>query len=226
MQASYLDFQESKPSTSTVEKVALYDKLVHYGLARKIIEISLNETKTPHSLHEDAAQEIRMAWAKAKAKPEFSQGETASYAHRIAVNTCRKVQRDLGSAVRLPGSAFRKRRDGTSYVTPGVLSAPLDWAEVEERLNRDGGDDELSDAMGWCADAFTAELDSSHVMTPVQMAKIKRVLNDKQWLILTHLLTGGDVDSLQRMLETRRSSVVRQITMIRKELVKHGLAEE
>ena len=103
---------------------------------KKLIDIALVQTQTPHSLREDAAQEIRIMWATLKPNIErYEPGQIAAYAHFVAKHASWRLRRALGSPVNLPGSAFRKRKDGTSYVTPGVLSVPLDWHDLEHWFN-------------------------------------------------------------------------------------------
>lgn len=103
---------------------------------KKLIDIALVQTQTPHSLREDAAQEIQIMWATLKANTErYKPGQIAVYAHFVAKHASWRLRRALGSPVNLPGSAFRKRKDGTSYVTPGVLSVPLDWHDLEHWFN-------------------------------------------------------------------------------------------
>lgn len=67
----------------------------------------------------------------------YSEGEIASYAHKIAFTTALQVCRDLGGLVRLPGSAFRYRHDGTQYAKPGHLAPPIAWEELPEELRID-----------------------------------------------------------------------------------------
>lgn len=107
-----------------------------------IINIALSQTNVPDHLRDDAAQEIRILWMGIRPDlTKFKLGQILSYAHRMARNAALKLRRDMGSSVRLPGSAFRKRADGSSYVTPGVLAAPLSWSDVEAWMLTDDGID-------------------------------------------------------------------------------------
>lgn len=111
----------------------LLNYLERVQLAQKIIDISVSQTNLPQRLKDDAAQEIRIMWmSRTPDQVRFEQAQIASYAHRIAKHAALRCRRELGSAVRLPGSAFRKRKDGTTYVQPGTIARPLDWDEMDE----------------------------------------------------------------------------------------------
>lgn len=127
------------------DDASLFDFVKAYGIERKIIDIAIAQTSLPNELREDAAQEIRITWAMIKPKTgAFTPGQVASYAHRIAKHAVLRLRREIGSAVRLPGSAFRKRKDGSTYVTPGVLSVPLDWNELEGWFDSDEFDSAIT----------------------------------------------------------------------------------
>lgn len=117
------------------EGCSLYEYIVQCGLDKKLIDIALAEKKVPDFLREEAAQDIRMVWAKEKPNLQFEPGQIASYAHKIAGQTALKCKRELGQAVRLPGSAFRKKEDGTTYVNCGILASALDWDGVQEWMD-------------------------------------------------------------------------------------------
>lgn len=111
-------------------------------LDKKIVDIAIAQMQVPPELRDDAAQEIMLTWTTMKPDVQkFKPGQIAAYAHRIARHTALRVRRELGSSVRLPGSAFRKKKDGTTYVTPGLLSVPLQWEELEGWLDADDAAD-------------------------------------------------------------------------------------
>lgn len=216
----------------------LYERLVEMGIARKLINIALVEMRVPHELAHDAAQEIRMAWIRTKAKTEFSYGEVASYGHRIARHAALRARRELGSPVRLPGSAFRKRSDGTASVTPGILAAPLDWNDIEERLNM-GGEGEIDAGFQSSIESYTpAELSDSEIegpepnpddftprftLTPERAELFKAALTTKQWAVLSEVLGGKSVSSLERDTGLKHSTLTRQLSSIRNRLQSQGL---
>jgi DNA-directed RNA polymerase specialized sigma24 family protein len=120
-------------------------------LTKKLIDIACSQTQVPPELRDDAAQEISIQWSTTKPDcRQFKPGQVASYAHRMARHTALRLRRELGSSVRLPGSAFRKRKDGSSYVTPGALAAPLSWNELESWFQTEG----LTDSIGGGVSAF------------------------------------------------------------------------
>ncbi len=120
-------------------------------LTKKIIDIACSQTQVPLELRDDAAQEISIQWSQTRPDcRQYKPGQVASYAHRMARHAALRLRRELGSSVRLPGSAFRKRKDGSSYVTPGALAAPLSWNELESWFQTDG----LADGIGGGAPAF------------------------------------------------------------------------
>ncbi|MCC5610890.1 hypothetical protein LC612_30115 [Nostoc sp. CHAB 5834] len=109
-----------------------YLRLCQPPVDRKIIDIACSEKGVPEGLREEAAQDIRLYWSTQIPDIEtYKPGQIAAYAHRVAGHVALRTRRELGAPVRLPGSAFRRRKDGSSYVNPGVLSAALDWAEME-----------------------------------------------------------------------------------------------
>jgi hypothetical protein len=124
---------------SILDTATLYEYLAQCEppMAEKLIDIALKSFHAPHQLRSEFAQEIRLAWVTRKPDVAYKPAQIAAYAYRIAYHTVLKSWRELGSAVRLPGSAFRKRQDGSTYVTPGVLAAPLDWNEMDEWYRTD-----------------------------------------------------------------------------------------
>lgn len=130
--------KERKPVKAPVEVkdgCNLYEYIKACSLDKKLIDIALAEKKVPDFLREDAAQDICMAWSKEKPNLQFEPGQIAAYAHKIAGQTALKCKRELGQAVRLPGSAFRKKEDGSTYVNCGMLASALDWDGVQEWMD-------------------------------------------------------------------------------------------
>lgn len=123
---------ETVPAT-TAKPENLLEYLERVSLAQKIIDIAVSQTNLPQRLKDDAAQDIKMMWmSRTPDQQRFEQSQIASYAHQIAKHAALRCRRELGSAVRLPGSAFRKRKDGSTYVQPGTIARPLDWDEMDE----------------------------------------------------------------------------------------------
>ena len=128
------------PPKNITKEMSVFDYLskCQPPLAKKIIDIACSQVQVPLELKDDAGQEIALMWSQmtpdtAKYKP----GQIAAYAHQMARHAALRLRREIGSSVRLPGSAFRKRKDGSSYVNPGVLAAALDWNELESWFQTD-----------------------------------------------------------------------------------------
>lgn len=88
-------------------------------------------------MFDDLRQEIFAHWCSLTPDATFAPGEVANYAKVCAHNVGLDYLRNHGSACRLPGNAFRKRPDGTTYVSPGLLTAPIDYAALDSALNAD-----------------------------------------------------------------------------------------
>lgn len=199
-------------------------------LDQKIIDISIAQTQVPLELRPDAAQEIRVVWS--QMTPDlgrFRPGQIASYAHRMAKHTALRVRRELGSSVRLPGSAFRKRRDGSSYVTPGVLSVALDWNELEGWLDMDnassedslvmnmglgiGEEDALAELGGMVEAAYTPEETEEETLKQRHaiIESFKDQLTDRQYQILIRLTKGDTYEEIQAALGIKKGVMMREL---------------
>lgn len=197
---------------------SVYERLVELEYDERIIAIALEKSKIPYSLREDAAQEIRIAWMSAKVKPEFSNGELYSYASTIGVHTARRVWRELGNVLRLPGSAFREKKDGTTYVQPGHLTAPMQWEDMEEILvlnEKEWSSCEYS----W--DQLPKDLDKSP-KNPLEVgaleARLRMILTERQRLIVSLLAQGKSMAQIERKLDIEESTLRRHMRQIRQRL--------
>lgn len=204
------------------------------NLANRIIEVALSQTSTPYHLRDDAAQEIRIMWmGKYPDVARFEEGQIASYAHCMAKHAALRCRRELGNAVRLPGSAFRKRRDGTTYVQPGTIARPLDWDELDEWLPL--ADQPDAGAVGMEARSYTDEefevvqreeeavesLENER-RTEVFLA-ITEQLSDKGRAVLELLLAGHSLGRIQEELDVTPVAITREATKIRALLEARGL---
>jgi hypothetical protein len=197
---------ESLPDQSAADAAPervqnLYEKLVEFDLERKLVEISIAEAKVPPSLKDEAAQEIRIDWLKAKVKAQYTKGEVASYAYRIGCHSALRVRRELGSAVRLPGSAFRKRKNGESYVSPGVLAAPLDWDDMEEWLVTNDDDDS-----------------KMHTLSIPRLLECQLTPRQKQIVVL--LSQGMSFQDIMSSLNIKKGTFHREVTAIKTHISK------
>lgn len=218
----------SIPDTAT-----LYEYLAECEppMAEKLIDIALKSFHAPHQLRSEFAQEIRLAWVTRKPDVNYKPAQIAAYAYRIAYHTVLKSWRELGSPVRLPGSAFRKRQDGSTYVTPGILAAPLDWNEMDEWYCTD----DLSDygqapasesttealAAGLHPDALpdgslpagahpsTEDLDDPAVFRLEILDAHRGALQDLEYNALRLLVTGHACEAIQETLKLKRGQLQR-----------------
>lgn len=220
------------PSQVVVEGISLFEYLrtCTPPIDQKIIDISIAQTQVPQELRPDAAQEIRVVWS--QMTPDlgrFRPGQIASYAHRMAKHTALRVRRELGSSVRLPGSAFRKRRDGSSYVTPGVLSVALDWNELEGWLDMDnassedsfvmnlglgiGEEDALAELGGMVEAAYTPEESEEETLKQRRsiIESFKDQLTDRQYQILIRLTKGDTYEEIQAALGIKKGVMMREL---------------
>lgn len=197
-------------------KRTLYSTISQLGLERKLIDISLVKAQIPRALHDDVAQEIRISWLAAKADPNLSDGETASYAHTIAFHTALRVRRDLAGAVRLPGSAFRKRADGSTYVQPGHLAAPVPWEDLSEVLQTEeergpGADNEWEEL----PDNLDADADPRRPQSELEQ-RLRSCLTRKQLRIISMLRRGHTLSQIERGMGIQSNTLQRNLRIIRR----------
>jgi len=196
------------------------------ALDKKIIDIALSRAAVPVDLRPDAAQEIRLQWASQKPDTKrFKPGQIASYAHRMAIHAALRTRREIGSSVRLPGSAFRKRKDGSSYVTPGVLAAPLSWEDLEGWLDADRLADGGShsghagiglNALEFCVAPEEAE-ESEEELTRQRTALLEAhrpQLKPLQIAIVTGLLAGQTYEALGQQLDIKRGQLLKELAVV------------
>jgi hypothetical protein len=200
-------------------------------LDQKIVDIAIAQTAVPAELRGDAAQEIRLVWSTMKPDlSRFKPGQIASYAHRMAKHTALRLRRDLGSSVRLPGSAFRKRRDGSSYVTPGVLSVALDWNELEGWLDMDNassedsvisglglgiGEEDALAELGGMVESYSSEDNEEEMLKHrIQVLEsFKDQLTDRQFQILMRLSRGDTYEEIQAALAIKKGVMMRELNL-------------
>lgn len=231
------------PPKKVTKDMSLFEYLANCQppLDKKIIDIAMAQTQVPRNLREDAAQEIRLVWATMKPDiKRFKPGQIASYAHRIATHAALRLRRELGSSVRLPGSAFRKRKDGSSYVTPGVLSVALDWNELESWFdaseNVEAGEftqsmepSLLLDLEG-VVDVDGAEsgsaVDEEEEVRRARMEALEanaQKLSRRQFNVLARLIAGESFEDIQQRTGYKKGVVLREVA-IGASLIGPGLA--
>lgn len=199
------------------------------SLEKKIAEIAVSQSGVPSDLHDEAVQEIYIMWhTTAPDTSKYKPGQIASYAHRMARHACLRIRRELGSSVRLPGSAFRKRSDGTSYVTPGVLAAPLDWAELESWFDTDdlvdlptsngsgltsASAEEIMESMDEAA--TSPDHDEEEQRRQVRMEKLDKctALTREQAAVMRMLIEEATYDEICDALSIKRGALMRHIAI-------------
>lgn len=200
-------------------------------LDKKIIEIACVQTQVPPDLRNDAGQEISMMWSQMRPDTKkYKPGQIASYAHHMARHAALRTRRELGSSVRLPGSAFRKRKDGSSYVTPGVLAAALDWNEMENWFQAEGSDTGPG-AEGGANSAFAGEMGNMS-QNPDEVAVAednaeevkagerqdllsshKEVLTPRQHAIMSSLIEGSNYEEVMAEQGIKKGVLMREIAI-------------
>jgi DNA-directed RNA polymerase specialized sigma24 family protein len=198
-------------------------------LDKKLVDIACSQTGTPESLRKEAAQDIYLMWCEMfpdvlKYKP----GQIAAYAHRMARHAALRCRREIGAPVRLPGSAFRKRKDGSSYVTPGVLADALDWNELESWFSTGDGEEAGSSLSGPSLDleGVSQLLSEDEQMVSeedeevrlrnerVELLKDKaQVLTERQSLILQMLIDGATFAEILRDMNIKKGVLMREVAI-------------
>lgn len=201
-------------------------------LDRKIVDIACAKAKVPLKLRQDASQEITLMWS--QTVPEvgkYKPGQIAAYATRMACHKALWLRREMGAAVRLPGSAFRKKKDGTSYVTPGVLAEALDWNDLENWFQTDSeaGNAEVSAQDGLelegglfspdgmdVLEAIAVEEDEDMARQSSRLESIeaqRHVLSTRQYEIMCALVAGHTFEEIQTQHGIKKGVLLREIAV-------------
>ncbi|MDO8417778.1 MAG: hypothetical protein Q7S87_16380 [Agitococcus sp.] len=198
-------------------------------LDKKLVDIACSQTATPESLRKEAAQDIYLMWCEMfpdvlKYKP----GQIAAYAHRMARHAALRCRREIGAPVRLPGSAFRKRKDGSSYVTPGVLADALDWNELESWFSTGDGDesgnsmsapsldlDGVSQLLSEDEQVASEEDDEDRTRNEriELLAEKSQILTQRQSAILKMLIDGATFAEILRDMDIKKGVLMREVAI-------------
>ena len=209
------------PPANIRKKMSLYEYLRECSppIDKKIIDIVCAQAKVPDNIKPEAAQEIALMWS--QIFPDVKQyrpGQIASYAHGMARHTALRACRELSFSVRLPGSAFRKKRDGSTYITPGVLASPLDWNEMENWFQTDNlvesgshskmagliNESELSAVPETSEDFMRAErLDL--------LERKKHKLSPRQAAIIKSLIEGATYEEIMQEHNIKKGVLMREV---------------
>lgn len=220
------------PPTEVPTGMSLFDYLCQCQppLDQKIIDIACSQNQVPSKLKDDAAQEIRLMWTQLKPDTAlYKPGQIAAYAHRMAGHAALRLRREVGAAVRLPGSAFRRRKDGSSYVTPGVLAEALEWDKLESWFSTDepGGDAAPSteapmsdmglNPLQGPDDEPIVEEDEEAVARDERLDLIQQhrdELTPRQYAIMESLINGETFDDVMKEREIKKGVLMREMAVI------------
>lgn len=123
-----------RPVVESSEETTVYQRLIDYGLLRKITDIALAKVSIPWHLREDATQEIHTAWAGLIAKPTYARNQLGRYAYLTGQHAALKLRRTIGAVVAIPGAAFRTGRDTTFMESIGAAVNPKDVDDYKDSL--------------------------------------------------------------------------------------------
>jgi len=128
----------TKLALATVDEngkpLTVYQRLVDYGLLRKLTDIVMAKVAIPWHLRADAAQEVHAAWASLTAKPEYQRNQLARYAYMSGQHAALKLRRTIGAVVTIPGAAFRTGRDSAFMESIGAAVNPKDVEDYKDSL--------------------------------------------------------------------------------------------
>lgn len=125
---------EPPPIDPNGPPVSVYQRLVDYGLLRKLTGIVLAEVSVPWHLREDAIQEIHTTWASLQSKPEFARNQLARYAYLSGQHAALKLRRTIGAVVAIPGTLFRTGRTTSFMESIGAAVNPRDVEDFKDML--------------------------------------------------------------------------------------------
>lgn len=225
------------PPLEVPPTMSLFDYLraCNPPLDKKIIDIACSKTQTMGDLKEEAAQEICIVWAQIKPDTKkYKPGQIASYANYVAKHAALRVRRDMGSAVRLPGSAFRKRKDGTSYVTAGVLADALNWHDLESWFlgsDENVGDSSMvqaQDPTSALAGVFegdialsTEDMEDQELDSRLsRLDDLKAFMTDMQYRIMKDMIEGVSFDDIMTKYNIKKGILLREVAIASSFMIK------
>lgn len=113
---------------------SIYEKLVEFGLLRKLTDIVMAKVSVPWHLRDDARQEIHMAWCALRAKDNFERNQVAHYAYLAGQHAALKLRRTIGAVVVIPGALFRNGRDSSFMEAIGAAVMPRDVEDFSDSM--------------------------------------------------------------------------------------------
>lgn len=123
--------------------LTVYQRLIDYGLLRKMTDIVLAKVAMPWHLRADAAQEVHVYWATLKVKPEYQRDQLGCYAYLSGKSAALKLRRTIGAVVTIPGALFRTGRESAFMEAIGAAVNPKDVEDYKDslELSTDPADD-------------------------------------------------------------------------------------
>lgn len=194
-------------------------------LELRLIRSMLRKARVPRELEEDAAQDIRVAWALNKVKAdEYEPEQVLKYAYSIAMQAALRTRREIQNVARLPGNGYRKRGDGTRYAPDSILAPAFSWEDMDRFHRTDDGpeDDQVVRA------AQTADSDSptdQHALTvehgesALEQERLQLFeqyacrLTTLQAEILRDLASGMDIKEIHARMRISHVRLIKEISI-------------
>lgn len=177
-----------------------------------VIRETFHDQARGNALFEDIRQAVIVKWLNYKPAAGFSAGECAAYAKKIARHEVLDFIRSNEAPVTLKGNAFRKRADGSAYVSQGVFSAPVDFHELQEVLNCDdpASGRLSSDHADLIQDADSQEREREHIEQHGYRRKLleraKAKMSEHQYQIVDEMLNGAEIADIKKKPRGNRNA--------------------
>lgn len=125
---------EVSKTADFTKETSVYQRLIDYGLLKKLTDIVLAKVTIPWHLREDATQEIHVYWAGLVARPQFQKNQFANFAYMAGKHAALKLRRNIGAVVTIPGAAFRSGRDSAFMQSIGAAVNPKDIDDYKDSM--------------------------------------------------------------------------------------------
>jgi len=171
--------------------------------------MAIAKTGLPYDYKEDAKQEISIVWLKYAPMLDKTESQILAYAYLIAQNEANRLRRDLCNAVRLPGNAFREKKNGDTYVQVGHLAAAVNFEDLGEVLASDA----IRDSAEAEYDAMS-EVEVEERMEFLSESETYQSLSKSQRQIVELVSKGHSILDIQEIMNVQESTVLRSIRNI------------
>ena len=193
-------------------------------LELRLVKSMLRKARVPRELEEDAAQDIRVAWALNKVRDEYEPEQVLKYAYSIALRAALHTRREIENVARLPGNGYRKRADGTRYAPDGILAPAFSWEDMERYHRTDDWHD--GDPVGQEAKTMDEGLPTDHGSLTVEHGESSLGQEREQLLeqytcrlttlqaqILRDLASGVGIKEIHDRMRISHVRLVREISI-------------